>query len=145
MVGTVFYSGSFKYEMDTYYYLHHVPLWLKVHRGFYFAYHNTTVRPVVVNAVKRTRKLYGKFPVMVTGHSMGGAMASFCALDLAVSMIWFSQAHSQLLLFHTLHCIYIHLCICLSASNKISAFENLNKHMKQSHFTGFFSVVQLKL
>ncbi|OAY83614.1 Lipase [Ananas comosus] len=56
-----------------------------VHRGFYFAYHNTTVRPVVVNAVKRTRKLYGKFPVMVTGHSMGGAMASFCALDLAVN------------------------------------------------------------
>ncbi|KAF9605379.1 hypothetical protein IFM89_016956 [Coptis chinensis] len=55
-----------------------------VHEGFYYAYHNTTVRPGVFNAVKRGKILYGDIPVMVTGHSMGGAMAAFCALDLAV-------------------------------------------------------------
>ncbi|KAA8548509.1 hypothetical protein F0562_000224 [Nyssa sinensis] len=55
-----------------------------VHHGFYYAYHNTTVRPGVINAVKRAKKLYGNFTVMVTGHSMGGAMASFCGLDLAL-------------------------------------------------------------
>ncbi|XP_028114357.1 lipase isoform X2 [Camellia sinensis] len=56
-----------------------------VHHGFYSAYHNTTIRPGVVNAVKRAKKLYGDINVMVTGHSMGGAMAAFCALDLKVN------------------------------------------------------------
>ncbi|XP_022947717.1 lipase-like [Cucurbita moschata] len=56
-----------------------------VHHGFYFAYHNTTIRPAIVSAVERTRKFYGNLDIMVTGHSMGGAMAAFCGLDLAVS------------------------------------------------------------
>ncbi|XP_077218972.1 putative feruloyl esterase A isoform X2 [Tasmannia lanceolata] len=56
-----------------------------VHHGFYSAYHNTTVRPGVLQAVQRAKKLYGDIAIMVTGHSMGGAMASFCALDLAVN------------------------------------------------------------
>ncbi|XP_068658763.1 probable feruloyl esterase A isoform X1 [Aristolochia californica] len=56
-----------------------------VHHGFYSAYHNTTLRPCVLNAVKRAKELYGELGVMVTGHSMGGAMASFCALDLTVN------------------------------------------------------------
>ena len=56
----------------------------QVHHGFYFAYHNTTVRPGVVNAVKRAKELYGNLDIMVTGHSMGGAMAAFCGLDLTV-------------------------------------------------------------
>ncbi|KAK4770430.1 hypothetical protein SAY87_030962 [Trapa incisa] len=55
-----------------------------VHHGFYFAYYNTTIRPGILNAVKRAKKLYGDIDIMVTGHSMGGAMASFCALDLAI-------------------------------------------------------------
>ncbi|XP_043711763.1 uncharacterized protein LOC122660496 isoform X3 [Telopea speciosissima] len=55
-----------------------------VHHGFYSAYHNTTMRPGVLDAVKRAKQLYGDIGIMVTGHSMGGAMASFCALDLAV-------------------------------------------------------------
>ncbi|PKI38878.1 hypothetical protein CRG98_040728 [Punica granatum] len=55
-----------------------------VHHGFYFAYYNTTIRPGILSAVKRAKKLYGDIDIMVTGHSMGGAMASFCALDLAV-------------------------------------------------------------
>ncbi|WZZ22068.1 hypothetical protein YC2023_123455 [Brassica napus] len=54
-----------------------------VHHGFYSAYHNTTVRPAVLDAVKRAKKFYGEnIKIMVTGHSMGGAMAAFCGLDL---------------------------------------------------------------
>ncbi|CAL9080807.1 unnamed protein product [Musa acuminata var. zebrina] len=56
-----------------------------VHHGFYSAYHNTTLRPGIISAVQKARELYGDIPVMVTGHSMGGAMASFCALDLTVN------------------------------------------------------------
>jgi alpha-beta hydrolase superfamily lysophospholipase len=43
------------------------------------------LRPAVLKAVEKTRKLKGDIPVIVAGHSMGGAMASFCALDLVVS------------------------------------------------------------
>ncbi|KAJ4776049.1 alpha/beta-Hydrolases superfamily protein [Rhynchospora pubera] len=56
-----------------------------VHHGFYSAYHNTTLRPAVLRAVEKTRKLKGDVPIIVVGHSMGGAMASFCALDLVVN------------------------------------------------------------
>ncbi|XP_047314999.1 lipase-like [Impatiens glandulifera] len=56
-----------------------------VHHGFYASYHNTTVRSGVLNAVKRSKRLYGNVDIMVTGHSMGGAMAAFCALDLRVN------------------------------------------------------------
>uniref|UniRef100_A0A0D6R374 Fungal lipase-type domain-containing protein n=1 Tax=Araucaria cunninghamii TaxID=56994 RepID=A0A0D6R374_ARACU len=56
-----------------------------VHHGFYSAYHNTSLRPGVVEAVKRIQKRDVPLPIMVTGHSMGGAMASFCALDLTVN------------------------------------------------------------
>lgn len=55
-----------------------------MHRGFYYAYHNTTLRPAILNAVKRAKECYGDIPIMVTGHSMGGAMAAFCGLDLKV-------------------------------------------------------------
>lgn len=58
-----------------------------MHHGFYSAYHNTTIRPGILNAVKRAKELYGDINIMVTGHSMGGAMASFCALDLKVRII----------------------------------------------------------
>ncbi|XP_010241579.1 PREDICTED: feruloyl esterase A-like isoform X2 [Nelumbo nucifera] len=56
-----------------------------VHHGFYSAYHNTTIRPGVLHAVKRAKNFFGDLDIMVTGHSMGGAMASFCALDLVVN------------------------------------------------------------
>ncbi|VAH43059.1 unnamed protein product [Triticum turgidum subsp. durum] len=56
----------------------------KVHTGFYSAYNNTLLRPAITNAVRKARRLYGDISVIVTGHSMGGAIASFCALDLAV-------------------------------------------------------------
>lgn len=60
-------------------------LWLKVHTGFYSSYNNTLLRPVITNAVRKAKKLHGDCDIIVTGHSMGGAIASFCALDLAVS------------------------------------------------------------
>ncbi|CAI8590820.1 unnamed protein product [Vicia faba] len=56
-----------------------------VHRGFYTAYHNTTIRPTVLGAVERAKKFYGDIPIIATGHSMGGAMAAFCGLDLVVN------------------------------------------------------------
>ncbi|CAN4099629.1 unnamed protein product [Withania somnifera] len=56
-----------------------------VHHGFYSAYHNTTLRPCVLSAVKKAKELYGDIPIMVTGHSMGGAIAAFCGLDLTVN------------------------------------------------------------
>ncbi|KAK3441013.1 hypothetical protein EUGRSUZ_B01272 [Eucalyptus grandis] len=58
-----------------------------VHHGFYSAYHNTTIRPGILNAVKRAKELYGDVNIMVTGHSMGGAMAAFCGLDLRVNCL----------------------------------------------------------
>ncbi|KAL3508054.1 hypothetical protein ACH5RR_033436 [Cinchona calisaya] len=57
-----------------------------VHHGFYSAYHNTTLRPGILDAVERAKELYGDIKIMVTGHSMGGAMAAFCALDLVVNI-----------------------------------------------------------
>ncbi|KAI5650685.1 hypothetical protein M9H77_36690 [Catharanthus roseus] len=56
-----------------------------VHHGFYSAYHNTSLRPAVLDAVAEAKKLYGDLKIMVTGHSMGGAMAAFCGLDLTVN------------------------------------------------------------
>ncbi|XP_019420123.1 PREDICTED: lipase-like [Lupinus angustifolius] len=57
-----------------------------VHRGFYTAYHNTTIRPAILDAVERAKKFYGDVHIIVTGHSMGGAMAAICALDLTVNL-----------------------------------------------------------
>ncbi|XP_066380262.1 lipase-like isoform X2 [Miscanthus floridulus] len=57
----------------------------KVHIGFYSSYNNTVLRPAITNAVRKARKLHGHSNIIVTGHSMGGAIASFCALDLAMS------------------------------------------------------------
>nr|CAD1821940.1 unnamed protein product [Ananas comosus var. bracteatus] len=56
-----------------------------VHCGFYSAYHNTTLRPEIINAVQSAMKLHGDVRIIVTGHSMGGALAAFCALDLTVN------------------------------------------------------------
>lgn len=59
-----------------------------MHHGFYSAYHNTTLRPAVLDAITRVKKVYGaNINIIVTGHSMGGAMASFCGLDLVVIIL----------------------------------------------------------
>ncbi|KAH7856468.1 hypothetical protein Vadar_001710 [Vaccinium darrowii] len=56
-----------------------------VHHGFYSAYHNTTIRSGILEAIERAKGLYGNIEIMITGHSMGGAMAAFCGLDLVVN------------------------------------------------------------
>jgi hypothetical protein len=56
-----------------------------VHSGFYTAYHNTTLRARVIDAVKVIQQVRPELSVIVTGHSMGGAMATFCALDLSAN------------------------------------------------------------
>lgn len=56
-----------------------------VHRGFYAAYHNTTLRERVVDAAHAIQQSRSDLGIMVTGHSMGGAMATFCALDLSAN------------------------------------------------------------
>lgn len=58
-----------------------------MHHGFYTAYHNTTIRPGVLNAVEKAKEYYGDLDIIATGHSMGGAMAAFCGLDLTVTII----------------------------------------------------------
>jgi len=40
----------------------------------------------ILKSIKWARKIYGNLPINVVGHSMGGALASFCALDLSVSI-----------------------------------------------------------
>ncbi|EYU43905.1 hypothetical protein ABFS82_07G018700 [Erythranthe guttata] len=57
-----------------------------VHHGFYTAYHNTSLRAGVLNGIQKAKELYGDINIMVTGHSMGGAMAAFCGLDLRLSL-----------------------------------------------------------
>ncbi|KAL4573001.1 hypothetical protein LXL04_019793 [Taraxacum kok-saghyz] len=56
----------------------------KVHHGFFNAYNNTIVRSGILDGVSRAKKVYGDIKIMVTGHSMGGAMAAFCGLDLSL-------------------------------------------------------------
>lgn len=85
-----------------------------MHHGFYNAYHNTTIRPGILNAVARAKEFYGDIGIIVTGHSMGGAMASFCALDLRViitkpvSFLHVSSLINFLVLFH--HFLFILQC-----------------------------------
>ncbi|CAK9862890.1 unnamed protein product [Sphagnum jensenii] len=56
-----------------------------VHKGFYAAYHNTSLHDYIVAAVQTVQRERNDLRILVTGHSMGGAMASFCALDLTTN------------------------------------------------------------
>ncbi|CAM0874088.1 unnamed protein product [Alopecurus aequalis] len=67
-----------------------------VHHGFYSAYYNTTLRHEILKSVQWAWKTYGKLPINVVGHSMGGALASFCALDLSVK---YGSSEIQLITF----------------------------------------------
>lgn len=55
-----------------------------MHHGFYTAYQSTVLRPAILSTLQNIKKIYGNISIIVTGHSMGGALASFCALDLVV-------------------------------------------------------------
>ncbi|KMZ69273.1 Lipase [Zostera marina] len=57
-----------------------------VHHGFYSAYHETTLRPGILDGIQKAKTSMGSNTgIIVTGHSMGGAMATFCALDLTIN------------------------------------------------------------
>lgn len=51
-----------------------------VHVGFYNAYKG--VAPLVRNVVQKLLGLYRDAKLVITGHSLGGAMGVLCALDL---------------------------------------------------------------
>lgn len=53
--------------------------WAKVHKGFAVAY--AAVAPMVLSTVKRLQSERRR-PVYITGHSLGGALATVCSLDL---------------------------------------------------------------
>lgn len=53
--------------------------WSKVHKGFAVAY--AAVAPMLLSTVKRLQEERRR-PVFITGHSLGGALATICSLDL---------------------------------------------------------------
>ncbi|PRP88101.1 hypothetical protein PROFUN_04192 [Planoprotostelium fungivorum] len=55
----------------------------RVHSGFLSGY--MSVRQQVTDLGKKLSKMYPKAPIIVTGHSLGGALATLAAADLAIS------------------------------------------------------------
>lgn len=53
---------------------------VKVHQGFYWAYRS--VADQVVPAVKKQLEMHPNASVMVTGHSLGAAVAAICTFEL---------------------------------------------------------------
>lgn len=54
---------------------------IKCHRGFYRAY--TSIRSILVNSVKQYVAQDPALQIVITGHSLGGALSQLCAYDLA--------------------------------------------------------------
>jgi hypothetical protein len=63
-----------------------VCLMLQVHHRFYSAYDNTTLLYEILKSIKWARKTYVNLLVNVVVHSIGGDLASFCALGLFISI-----------------------------------------------------------
>jgi predicted lipase len=53
----------------------------KVHNGFYTAWNNLA-KPIVSSNIQNLRSLYRDAKIYVTGHSLGGAIASLSVPDL---------------------------------------------------------------
>lgn len=57
-----------------------------VHGGFLYSYNASSLAPNITLAVARLRQQHPDAPIYVSGHSMGGALATLCALDLRLSL-----------------------------------------------------------
>lgn len=56
----------------------------QVHRGFYISYMN--LRDAVFDAVETNLMEEGPVPLLMTGHSLGGALATLCSLDFVARL-----------------------------------------------------------
>ncbi|EGD73651.1 hypothetical protein PTSG_05361 [Salpingoeca rosetta] len=52
-----------------------------VHQGFLLGYES--IRKELMNAITKKTKKYPTYEVLVTGHSLGGALATLCTVDIA--------------------------------------------------------------
>jgi len=65
---------------------------VRVHRGFYEAYHDSVMKGRVTAAVDRVLEeqsgwIRGRPGLLVAGHSLGGAMAQVAAADLGLALV----------------------------------------------------------
>lgn len=56
-----------------------------VHGGFFYSYNSSSLAANVTAAVGRLMQRHPNAPVYVSGHSLGGALATLCALDLKLN------------------------------------------------------------
>lgn len=54
----------------------------KVHKGFNDVYNG--LRPTILSAIKTLAAKYTTYPIVVSGHSLGGALATLCTCDLGL-------------------------------------------------------------
>ena len=62
--------------------MHGAPANALVHGGFWFSWNASSLATSVTAAVRRLQRRHGEHPVYVSGHSLGGALATICALEL---------------------------------------------------------------
>lgn len=56
----------------------------RVHKGFYYQLHDNRAMEIIEEGVRTLLTQNRDYSVWVTGHSLGGALSSLCALELAV-------------------------------------------------------------
>ncbi|PSC76800.1 alpha beta-hydrolase [Micractinium conductrix] len=57
-----------------------------VHGGFFYSYNSSALAANVSSAVQRLLAAHPGAPIYATGHSMGGALATLCALDMKLNL-----------------------------------------------------------
>lgn len=62
--------------------MHGAPANALVHGGFWYSWNASSLASTVTAAVLRLQHRHGLSPVYATGHSMGAALATICALEL---------------------------------------------------------------
>ncbi|KAI3434954.1 hypothetical protein D9Q98_003008 [Chlorella vulgaris] len=62
------------------------PMGALVHGGFFTSYNSSALASNITAGVTALRRRHPGSPVYVSGHSLGGAMATLCALDLRLNL-----------------------------------------------------------